>query len=81
MPGGNLPEVMKKLMKSLLDECVHMSIKIDFLNSHLEKFPADCGDVSNEQAELFHLDINRRVLPGMSDKLIKADCCWSKKRT
>ena len=31
-----------------------MSIKVQFLYSHLDKFPNDCSDVSNEQGELFN---------------------------
>ena len=34
-----------------------MSLKIHFLNSHLDFFPENLGDVSEEQGESFHQDI------------------------
>jgi hypothetical protein len=34
-----------------------MSLKIDFLNSHLDCFPENLGSVSEEQEERFHQDI------------------------
>ena len=36
----------------------NMSIKVYFLHNHLDQFPANCGDVSDEQGECFHQDIN-----------------------
>ena len=35
----------------------NMSIKVHFLHSHLDYFPANLGDVSEEQGERFHQDI------------------------
>jgi hypothetical protein len=34
-----------------------MSVKIQFLHTHLDFFPENCGAVSNEHSELFHQDI------------------------
>ena len=34
-----------------------MSIKLHFLSSHLDYFPDNCGDYSEEQGERFHQDI------------------------
>jgi len=34
-----------------------MSIKVHFLFSHIENFPENLGDVSDEQGERFHQDI------------------------
>lgn len=34
-----------------------MSLKIHFLNSHLDFFPDNCGKVSDEYGERFHQDI------------------------
>ena len=36
----------------------NMSIKIHYLHSHLERFPENLGDLSEEQGERFHQDIN-----------------------
>ena len=34
-----------------------MSIKLHYLDSHLDTFPDNLGDVSEEQGEKFHQDI------------------------
>ena len=34
-----------------------MSVKVHFLHNHLDRFPVNCGDVSDEQRERFHQDI------------------------
>ena len=34
-----------------------MSIKVHFLHSHLNRFPENLGDVSDEQGERLHQDI------------------------
>ena len=35
----------------------NMSLKIQFLESHLDFFPENLGEVSNEHGERFHQDI------------------------
>jgi hypothetical protein len=35
-----------------------MSLKIDFLHSHLDFFPENLGSTSDEQGERFHHDGN-----------------------
>ena len=51
----------KDLVQTLLDSYhrlgCNMSIKVHFLNSHLDEFPANLGDVSDEHGERFHQDI------------------------
>ena len=34
-----------------------MSIKVHYLHSHLDRFPENLGDLSEEQGERFHQDI------------------------
>ena len=59
-----------------------MSIKMHFLSSHLDYFPDNCGDLSEEQGERFHQDI--RVMEeryqGRWDVNMLADYCWCLKR-
>ena len=59
-----------------------MSIKMHFLSSHLNYFPENCGDYSEEQGERFHQDI--RVMEeryqGRWDVNMLADYCWCLKR-
>ena len=40
-----------------LTTLARMSLKMHFLHSHLEFFPENNGDVSDEHGERFHLDI------------------------
>ena len=44
-------ESVERLLKSLQDIGTNMSIKVHFLHRHLDKFPDNCGNVSNEQGE------------------------------
>ena len=59
-----------------------MSFKVHFLESHLDFFHSNLGDVSDEHGERFHLDIcvieNR--YKGKWYVSMLADYCWSIKR-
>lgn len=59
-----------------------MSVKIHFLNSHLDYFPANLGAFSEEQGERFHQDIceMERRYQGRWNVNMMADYCWSLKR-
>jgi len=51
---------MKKsvhLISILISTDINMSFKIHFLHSHLDFFPENLGDVSNEHGERFHQEI------------------------
>ena len=56
-----------------------MSIKVHYLESHLDYFPANLGDVSEEQGERFHQDIKtmENRYQGRWDTHMMADYCWS----
>ena len=73
---------MEKLLKSQQDIDANMSIKVHFLHRHLDKFPDNCSDVSNEQREQFHQDIKtmEECYQGWWDKRMMVDNCWSIKR-
>ena len=52
-----------------------MSLKIHFLHSHLDFFPENMGDVSDEHGERFHQDISEietRYQGKPSDRMIWA---------
>ena len=59
--GNRRAENYKELVKNMLDAYrrlgANMSIKLHFLHNHLDRFPVNCGDVSDEQGERFHQDI------------------------
>ena len=49
---------LQGLVETLLDSFhvlgCNMSIKVHFLKSHLNEFPSNLGDVSDEHVKLFH---------------------------
>ena len=59
-----------------------MSVKMHFLSSHLDYFPENCGDYSEEQGERFHQDLRQMEerYQGYWDVNMLADYCWCLKR-
>ena len=60
-----------------------MSVKLHFLDSHLDYFPANLGAYSEEQGERFHQDITsmEKRYQGRWNVSMMADYCWSLKRS
>lgn len=59
-----------------------MSLKLHFLDSHLDYFPKNCGGKSDEQGELFHQYIKEmeKRYQGFSDENMMADYSWNLQR-
>jgi len=59
-----------------------MNMKIHFLDSHLDKFPENLGDFSEEQGERFHQDLKvmETRYQGRWDINMMADFCWTLQR-
>ena len=59
--GNNIAPNYVELVQTMLDAFHHMkcnmSLKVHFLHSHLDFFPPNLGDVSDEHGERFHQDI------------------------
>lgn len=57
----------------------NMSIKVHYLHSHLDCFPENLGDFSEEQGERFHQDIRtiEERYQGHRDAHMMADYFWS----
>ena len=55
-----------------------MSLKLHFLDSHLDFFPANCGKFSDEHGERFHQDMSviEQRYQGMWSASMLADYCW-----
>ena len=49
--------LVENMLNNYRDIGANMSIKVHFLHSHLDRFPENCGEVSDEQGERFHQDI------------------------
>jgi len=59
-----------------------MSVKIHFLESHLDFFPENLGEVSDEHGERFHQDIlamEKRYQAKWTSSML-ADYYWNPKR-
>ncbi|GBM56940.1 hypothetical protein AVEN_82431-1 [Araneus ventricosus] len=59
-----------------------MSLKVHFLDSHLDYFPENLGEVSEEEGERFHQDIKemkRRYQRKWNLSMI-AEYCWMLQR-
>ena len=61
--GNRKPDNYKYIVQKLLENFqalgINMSLKVHFphSHSHLDRFPENLGDVSDEQGEKFHSDI------------------------
>lgn len=75
-------QLVENFLKSFKDLGCRMSLKLHFLHSHLDYFPENLGDCSDEQGERFHQDISEmeKRYQGRWDVHMMADYCWSLKR-
>ena len=57
-------------------------LKIHFLESHLDFFPENIGEVSDEDGEIFHQEIlaMEKRYQGKWTSSMLADYCWTLKR-
>lgn len=80
--SDNYAELVADLLKNFQKLGCRMSLKVHFLHSHLDWFPENLGDYSDEQGERFHQDISEmeKRYQGRWDSHMMADYCWSLKR-
>lgn len=73
----------REMIKEMLDAYhalkVNMSLKVHFMHSHLDFFPENMGDVSDEHGERFHQDVEviEQRFKGKSIPSMMADYCWA----
>lgn len=74
--------IIKKLIKNFENLGCLMSLKVHFLKSHVDYFPENLGDFSEEHGERFHQDVKEmeRRYQGFWDINMMADYCWNLKR-
>ena len=80
--ANNYSEIVKELLTSYKALGCNMSLKVHFLDSLLDFFPANLGAVSDEHGERFHQDIlnmETRYQGKWSSSML-ADYCWRLKR-
>ena len=80
--AANYVELVDKLLDAYRDLHCNMSLKIHFLDSHLDFFPANLGAVSDEHGEKFHQIIAaiEKRYQGKWIPAMLADYCWTLKR-
>lgn len=75
----NYVELVQNMLVSFRALGCRMSIKLHYLHSHLDWFPANLGAMSDEQGERFHQDlaIMEERYQGRWDVHMMADYCWT----
>ena len=75
-------EIVNNMLENFMILGINMSIKVHFLHNHLDRFPENLGDVSDEQGERLHQDI--KTMDGRYqerwDIKMMADSCWNLNR-
>jgi len=79
--AANYQDVVQDLLTSYKAKGCNMSLKIHFLESHLDIFPENLGEVSDEHGERFHQDITsmEKMYQGKWTSSMLADYCWTLK--
>lgn len=75
----NSDELVENMLTAFCALGCNMSIKLHYLHSHLDRFPDNLGDVSEEQGERFHQELStmEERYRGRWDIHMMADYCWS----
>ena len=75
----NYEELVNNRLQSYQKLGCNISLKIQFLHSHLDFFPENCGEVSDEHGERFHQDISsmEKRYQGKWKCALLADYCWT----
>ncbi|GBP23798.1 hypothetical protein EVAR_13756_1 [Eumeta japonica] len=78
----NYEEIVQNMLTNFQTLGANMSIKLHYLRNHLDKFPDNLGNYSEEQGERFHQDLKmmEERYQGRWDCHMMADYCWSLKR-
>jgi len=81
--AANYQDVVQDLLTSTWYKSMgcNMSLKIHFLESHLDFFPENLGEVSDEHGERLHQDIlaMEKRYQGKWTSSMLADYCWTLK--
>ncbi|XP_022900735.2 uncharacterized protein [Onthophagus taurus] len=74
----NYETIVENLLQNYAKMGVNMSLKIHFLHSHLNFFPENLGDVSDEHGERFHQQMKNieRRYQGNWDERMMGDYIW-----
>ncbi|GBM24329.1 hypothetical protein AVEN_127128-1 [Araneus ventricosus] len=79
----NYKSIVEEMIKIFKIFGCSMSLKVHFLDLHLDYFPENLGAVIEEQGEIFHQDIKEmeRRYQGKWNVSMIADYCWIKRQS
>lgn len=77
--ADNYGQIVAKMIRFYGNMGVNMSLKIHFLHNHLDFFPDNMGDYSDEHGERFHQDIKtiESRYKGKDTIHMLGEYCWS----
>lgn len=77
--ASNYKDLVQNMLTAFRELGCNMSIKVHYLQNHLDRFPENLGDLSEEQGERFHQDIKtmEERYQGKWDTHMMADYCWN----
>lgn len=80
--SADYAEIVQEFLTAYADMGCNMSIKIHFLHSHLNFFPDNLGQFSDEQGERMHQEMEciETRFQGKSTINMLSNYCWSLKR-
>jgi hypothetical protein len=84
--GGNRSDDYISICKEVGDSFFQMgcnnSPKMHYISNHIDKFPPNCADFSDEMGERFHQDIMKfeRKYQGRYSVAMLSDYCWTLKQ-
>lgn len=80
--ADNYEEIVTELINAYKDLKCNMSLKLHYLHSHLNCFPDNLGDFSEEHGERFHQEITDMEdrYRGKDPVHMLAEYCWTLKR-
>ena len=78
----NYKVIVSKMVENFGKMGCVMNYKLHFLHNHLDSFPENYGDYSEEQGEHFHQDVKvmEKRYQGRWDTSMLSDYCWMLKR-
>ena len=77
----NYAELVNNMLTAFRNLGCNMSVKMNYLFSHMVQFPENLGSTSDEQGERFHQDLKEMETryQGHWDAVMMADYCWNLK--
>jgi hypothetical protein len=78
----NYEDMISELIENYRALRCNMSLRMHFLDSHLDFFPQNRGNVSDEHGKLFHQDISTMETryQGKWNRSMLVDYCWTLRR-